>query len=158
MAPKTPKPNSAHYNLLSPYTDSDPSLSNTLICPRYADADPSSAPPSPASIESFDVLDSVAWRRSHTTYIPHVDKVRCCNNLGKTWRQRKGQVMALGMLLTLLLLVCSLGGYFAVRHERGKIREACYKREGGDKCTEFEWARCVVRNGKGYCEGVLGNG
>ncbi|ORY19725.1 hypothetical protein BCR34DRAFT_448740, partial [Clohesyomyces aquaticus] len=60
-------PRRAGYTPLSPYTDDDNALSNNLICPRYADSDPTSAPPSPASIESFDILDSVAWRRGHTS-------------------------------------------------------------------------------------------
>lgn len=48
-----------------PYIDAATTFTDTLLCPRYAESDPSSAPPSPASVESFDVLDNVPWRRSY---------------------------------------------------------------------------------------------
>ena len=59
-------PRNAGYVAAPPsYTDDEGVFSNNDLCPRYADADPSSAPPSPASVESFDILESIPWRRSY---------------------------------------------------------------------------------------------
>lgn len=88
------------YQPLALYTDDD-----TLLCPRYAENDPTSAPPSPASIESFDILDSVPWRRS---YISLDDNGA---DLSRRSRTRKAQITALVWVLTLLLTGCAVGGY-----------------------------------------------
>jgi hypothetical protein len=45
---------------LSPYIDDD-----LALAPRYADRDMTSAPPSPASIQSFDILEAIPWRKSY---------------------------------------------------------------------------------------------
>ncbi|KAF2192724.1 hypothetical protein K469DRAFT_717313 [Zopfia rhizophila CBS 207.26] len=110
---------------VSPYTDDDSALSNNLICPRYADSDSSSAPPSPASIESFDILDSVAWRRSHTSYSSQGKRVRASDILSLKWRKNKPEIMYIVLIFTLLLAGCFTGGYFVVKQEReAKIKDA----------------------------------
>ncbi|KAH3912354.1 hypothetical protein HBI56_004690 [Parastagonospora nodorum] len=100
------------YQPLAPYTDDD-----TLLCPRYAENDPTSAPPSPASIESFDILDSIPWRRSYIS----LDSNGA--SLSRRWRTRKAQITALVWVLTLLLTGCAVGGYVwhrAVKHGKSK--------------------------------------
>jgi hypothetical protein len=96
------------YQPLALYTDDD-----TLLCPRYAENDPTSAPPSPASIESFDILDSIPWRQSY---------ISLDNSAGQSrrWRMCKAQLTALVLLLTLLLSGSSVGGYVAVKHGKNK--------------------------------------
>ncbi|KAF2653953.1 hypothetical protein K491DRAFT_574122, partial [Lophiostoma macrostomum CBS 122681] len=99
-------PKAANYTPISPYSTSDHELSNTLLCPRYADADTSSAPPSPASIESFDILDSIPWRRGYTSYHSGLHGVRARD----IWVKRKSQIVAV-LLLVMLLVVVFVGGF-----------------------------------------------
>ncbi|KAF2109303.1 hypothetical protein BDV96DRAFT_636335 [Lophiotrema nucula] len=137
------------YQSLSPYIDDDNALSNNLICPRYADSDPTSAPPSPSSIESFDILDPVAWRRGYTSWDNGTGKVRTY------WRKRRSQIIGFLLLLLLLIAGCATGAYFAVRYEYGRLKNDCSARGGGERCNELKWAKCVSRNGLGFCEGIL---
>jgi hypothetical protein len=140
-----------------PYSDNNsPSsaLSNAnLLCPRYAEDDNTSAPPSPASIESFDILDSIAWRRGYTSHGLGARPHRCC----ASWRNQKhrGLMIALAVVLALFLVGCSVGAYAAIRHEAARTRETCLAREGGERCNDAAWARCIAGNGVGYCEGVM---
>jgi hypothetical protein len=148
----TSRPKSILYAPLSPYTDNDTYLSNNLLCPRYAENDNTSAPPSPASIESFDILDSVAWRQSHSSHHPRSGKVRACD----AWRRNKSRIVSTILLTMLLAAGCALGGLFAWRHENMKITDTCLRRDGGDRCQkEITWAKCVASNGLGYCEGIM---
>jgi len=139
---------------VSPYSDHDNELSNSLICPRYAENDTSSAPPSPASIESFDILDSIAWRRGYTSHDSGV-KARSCDVLRKRWPKNRAQIIVILLVFTLFLIGCAVGGYAAIRHEAASTRNTCIAREGGDRCEEPAWARCIALNGVGYCEGVM---
>jgi hypothetical protein len=139
---------------VSPYSDNENELSNNLLCPRYAENDTSSAPPSPASIESFDILDSIAWRRGYTSYDSGV-KARSCDGLRKRWRKNRAQIIAMLLVFTLFLVGCAVGGYLAVRHDGVRTKDTCVAREGGDRCEDPVWARCIALNGVGYCEGIM---
>ncbi|KAF1939109.1 hypothetical protein EJ02DRAFT_266233 [Clathrospora elynae] len=114
------RPPTAGYRPLSPYTDDDTTFANNLLCPRYAECDPTYAPPSPASIESFDVLDNIPWRRS---YIPLDSGERrgsgVCNRLRGRWLKNKSRGMTV-LLLTLVVSGCTLGGYLAIKHKNHK--------------------------------------
>ena len=141
---------------VSPYGDhSTTTLSNNLLCPRYAESDPSSAPPSPSSIESFDVLDSVPWRRGYISLDAAGDRTRAWAVLSKKWQKNKARIIATLILFTLFVTACTIGGYMAVRQERWRTRDMCYARGGGDRCEEVAWAKCVRVNGLGFCEGVM---
>lgn len=151
------RPETAGYKALevAPYTDDDDaSLANNLLCPRYAENDTSSAPPSPASIESFDVLDSIAWRRGYTSRETGA-KARTCDAVRKRWRKNRAQLIALLLVFALLLLGCAVGAVLALRYETGRTAARCVVREGGERCAETAWARCVAGNGVGFCEGVM---
>ncbi|KAF2691900.1 hypothetical protein K458DRAFT_381744 [Lentithecium fluviatile CBS 122367] len=150
------RPQAAGYKPLavSPYADYENELSNNLLCPRYAENDTSSAPPSPASIESFDILDSIAWRRGHTSHGGGV-KARSCDVLKKRWKKSRGHIVAIILLLALFLIGCIVGGYLAVRQNAIHTKDTCRVRSGGDRCEDPAWARCIARNGVGYCEGVM---
>jgi hypothetical protein len=146
------RPQAGGYIALPYSDDNSPSsaLSNAnLLCPRYAENDTSSAPPSPASIESFDILDSIAWRRGYTS---HASGAR-----PRRWRNRKhrAHIIAIAVVFALFLIGCSVGAYAAIRHEAVKTRETCLTREGGERCDDAAWARCIASNGVGYCEGVM---
>ncbi|KAF2270847.1 hypothetical protein CC78DRAFT_610903 [Lojkania enalia] len=144
----------ADYIPLSPYADNEGTLPNNIICPRYADCDASSAPPSPASIESFDILDSVAWRRGHISHRDIEGKVSTYDALASSWNNKKSRMIGILLLFILLGAGCSAGAYLVVRHKKGGIQDECARRQGRDRCTETTWAKCVARNGVGYCEGV----
>ena len=150
------RPQAAGYKplALSPYSDNENELSNNLLCPRYAENDTSSAPPSPASIESFDILDSIAWRRGYTSHGSGA-KPAACEALRKRWRKNRAQMIALLLVLALFLIGCSVGGYLALRHVSVRTKETCIAREGGDRCADAAWAQCIALNGVGYCEGVM---
>ncbi|KAF1959005.1 hypothetical protein CC80DRAFT_546322 [Byssothecium circinans] len=152
----TSHPSTALYTPLTPYLDttSPTSLSNNILYPEE-ESTRSSSPPSPASIESFDILDSIAWRRGHTSWDPQTVRTRACDVLRKRWKRNRGQIIAVLILLLLVLVGCSVGGWAAVRRGKGRVGEVCVKREGGERCGEGKWAECVARNGRGYCEGVM---
>lgn len=59
------------------------------------------------------------------------------------------------LLFTLFVAGCTIGGYLAIKHEKEKLRINCYSRNGGEKCEQLPWAKCVARNGLGYCEGIM---
>lgn len=141
----------------SPYLDDESaSLSNNVLCPRYAESDISDTPTSPASIESFSILDPIAWRRGYTSYDDRNDQRRKVYQILKQrWRKNKGQILAVMMLFTLLVVGCAAGGWAVLRHETSQLKEACLARKGGDRCQDRAWAKCVAVNGLGYCEGVL---
>ncbi|KAF2703878.1 hypothetical protein K504DRAFT_507401 [Pleomassaria siparia CBS 279.74] len=139
------------------YTDDDDNaLANNLLCPRYAENDSSSAPPSPASIESFDILDSVAWRQGHSSYNSRGGQVRACAILGSRWRDNKARILWILLLMVLLAAGGVVAGMSAWRHQRASARDECVRREGGERCREITWAKCVAVNGVGYCEGIYG--
>ncbi|KAF2022074.1 hypothetical protein BU24DRAFT_457971 [Aaosphaeria arxii CBS 175.79] len=127
-------------------------LADDLLCPRYADRDASSAPPSPASIESFDVLlDSTAWRRGEISLGGSGSAFSSSNNLlgacsclpwsrrARQQRQHRrpppqqGVIFFFLILLALMLLACAAlaGGTLAMRHETRRTRAECYRRSGG---------------------------
>ncbi|KAH7402681.1 hypothetical protein BKA66DRAFT_449281 [Pyrenochaeta sp. MPI-SDFR-AT-0127] len=143
------------YRSLSAYTDDDTAVANNLLLPRYAESDPTSSPPSPASIESFDVLDSIPWRRSYISLDSGSSQDRRLDRLRKRCRGKKTRIVAILLLFILFVTGCTLGGYLAVKHEKDKLKDNCYARNGGDRCAELTWARCVARNGFGYCEGFM---
>lgn len=58
--------------------------------------------------------------------------------------------------MMLLAAGCTVGGFFAWRHQNVKVRDECVRREGGERCKEIAWAKCVAINGVGYCEGIMG--
>lgn len=134
---------------LSPYID-DQTFANNVLCPRYADQDLTSAPPSPASIQSFDILESVPWRKSYVSL--DTDTHRDYRN---RWRKYRAQIIAIMLLLILSSTALTLGISLAVQHSRGQLRSTCHSRYGGDRCAEPAWARCVIREGLGYCQGVM---
>lgn len=83
------------------------------LCPRYAENDPTSAPPSPASIESFD-MDSIPWRRS---YIP-LDGDTENSRLRMRFRRQKIRISVLLFLFALTVLGAGISAYLAVKHGR----------------------------------------
>lgn len=106
----------ASYEPLAPYTDDDDTtIANNLLCPRYADTDHTSAPPSPASIESFDILDSVPWRRSYISLGP---TSRQNEALRRRSRQNRTRLLVVLVLFTLVTAGCILGGILAARHRK----------------------------------------
>jgi hypothetical protein len=98
--------------LLTPYTDDD----DHLLCPRYAENDPTSAPPSPASIESFGIMDSIPWRRSYIS----LDDSAVATRLHQRRRARRTRVIALSLLMSLSVVAVSSGGYLALQHGKSK--------------------------------------
>ncbi|KAI8937448.1 hypothetical protein NX059_005170 [Plenodomus lindquistii] len=109
----TSMPATAGYKPLALYTDDDTAVANTLLCPRYADTDPTSAPPSPASIESFDILDNVPWRRSYIS-LGRTSAQEAA--LRRRWRYDRARILAALLLSTLVAAGCTLGGILAARH------------------------------------------
>ncbi|KAF2643482.1 hypothetical protein P280DRAFT_254183 [Massarina eburnea CBS 473.64] len=147
----------ALYTPLSPYRDSASpmSLSSNLLCPERENTR-SSSPPSPASVESFDILDSIAWRRGYTSYDTHDVRTRAYDVLEKRWKRSRGQIIVALLLFVLFVVGCSVGGWAAIRYEKGQLVDACAKREGGERCnSDNTWAKCVATNGVGYCEGIM---
>lgn len=71
------------------------------------------------------------------------------------WRKYRAQLVAIMLLLILSTTALTLGISLAVQHSRGQLRSTCLSRYGGDRCAEPAWARCVVREGLGYCQGVM---
>lgn len=73
------------------------------------------------------------------------------------WKRRKCQIIS---ILVLLLVVgsCTFAGVTAVRTKNERIarelKEMCFKKEGGERCRlEPAWAKCVAKEGLGFCEG-----
>jgi hypothetical protein len=143
--------------LLSPYLDEHAaSLSNSVLCPHYAESDVSDTPSSPASIESFSILDPIAWRRGYTSYDYGDDQDgRLYRVVRKRLRKNRAQILTAVVFFTLLVVGCAAGGWAILQHENSQLEGICMTREGGDRCQEQAWARCVAVNGVGYCEGVL---
>jgi len=135
---------------LSPYIDDDTTFANNVLCPRYADQDPTSAPPSPASIQSFDILESIPWRRSYIS----LDSVRQ-PDYHRRWRKYRAQIIVIILLLVLSTTALTLGISLAIHHSNKQLRSTCILHYGGDRCADPTWARCVIRSGLGYCQGVL---
>jgi hypothetical protein len=107
----------ARYQLLIPYSDeSDTTFASNALCPRYAENDPTSAPPSPASVASFDILDSTPWRRSYISLGDETDGSR----LRMRWRAQRMRIIVFLLLFTVLGLGCGVGGYLAVKHGKSK--------------------------------------
>lgn len=109
----TSKPATAGYKPLASYTDDDTTIASNLLYPRYADTDPTSAPPSPASIESFDILDNVPWRRSYISLGP---SSRHNETLGRRLKRNRARLLAILLLFTLVAAGCTLGAILAARH------------------------------------------
>ena len=135
---------------LSPYIDDDTTFANNVLCPRYPDQDPTSAPPSPASIQSFDILEAIPWRKSYMS-------LGSDNGRGyrKRWRKYRVQIIAIMLLLILSTTALTLGISLAIQQSNKQLRSICLSRYGGDRCTDPTWARCVTRKGLGYCKGVM---
>jgi hypothetical protein len=102
----------------SQYSDDEIAFANDILCPRYAENDPTSAPPSPASIESFDVLESIPWRRSYVG-LDGSANIRQSQQL----RTRRRRVMILSSLVAVLVLGCGIGGYLAIRQKNDEFRK-----------------------------------
>ncbi|CAI6335709.1 unnamed protein product [Periconia digitata] len=168
------RPPSAAHNPLSPYNhhhqlhsqSSSPTLLTTNLLFPETDSSSTrtrdlSSPPSPtASIESFDILDSIAWRRGHDHYSHHNSRGsrRTCNVFGRRWS--RAHVIAVLLFFALFLVGCVVGGWAAARWEKdGRVRKECVRRGGGgERCWgkgEWAWAQCVAGNGVGFCEGML---
>ncbi|KAF1834479.1 hypothetical protein BDW02DRAFT_569007 [Decorospora gaudefroyi] len=97
-----------------PYTDDGTTFTNHTLCPRYADHDTASAPPSPASIESLEILDNIPWRRGYIALDAGRGRSR------RRWMKNKGRLVAIVLLLTLATAGCALAGYLTIQHERSK--------------------------------------
>jgi hypothetical protein len=105
------------YKLLAPYSDEDDTtFAHNTLCPRYAENDLTSAPPSPASIQSFDVLDSIPWRRSYISLGNETDS----SKRSKRWKKQRARAIVLLLLFTLLSLGCGVGVYMAIKHGNKK--------------------------------------
>lgn len=135
---------------LSPYIDDGMAFANNILCPRYADQDPTSAPPSPASVQSFDILESIPWRRSYISLGPDTER-----NYRKRWRKYRAQIIVIMLLLVLSTIALILGISLAIQHSNKQLRSTCLSHYGGDRCADPVWARCVTREGLGYCQGVM---
>ncbi|KAF1366136.1 hypothetical protein EJ07DRAFT_85177, partial [Lizonia empirigonia] len=98
------RPASIGYMPLSPYIDDETTFGNNVLCPRYADQDPTSAPPSPASIQSFDILESIPWRRSYILLDPNQQR-----DYRKRWRKYRAQIITIALLLILSTTALTLG-------------------------------------------------
>jgi hypothetical protein len=72
------------------------------------------------------------------------------------WAKKRPLIVGLIILLLSLVAGCSVAGVVAAKRNQGRTRDTCYKREGGDRCTDNGWAKCVAANGLGYCEGIMG--
>ena len=108
-------PRNAGYVAPPSYTDDESLFSNNDLCPRYADADPSSAPPSPASVESFDILESIPWRRSYIASGGSYNNSRGAlrrasprEALRALWKRSRARVLAVVATLLVLVLVLVL--------------------------------------------------
>lgn len=139
---------------LPPYAGDD-TPSNTLICPHYAESDCSTAAPSPSTIESFDVLDSIPWRRSYISLDAKTGRPRFSEALRVRWRENKRRIIIIVLLFTVLVAGSFAAGSLAVERSRGHTREACRKRGDGSLCEDVRWAKCVSTNGLGFCEGAM---
>ena len=129
----------------SPYIDDD-----LALAPRYADRDMTSAPPSPASIQSFDILEAIPWRKSYISLDTDTG-----HNYQKRWRKYRLQILVAMLLLILSTTALSLGITLAVHHSNKQLQSTCLSRYGGDRCADPAWARCIIRDGLGYCQGVM---
>ncbi|KAK7188673.1 hypothetical protein DPSP01_013302 [Paraphaeosphaeria sporulosa] len=154
LSPSRPKAASYTPVPFSPYSDDNAAVSNN-VQPRYAESIVSDTPTSPASIESFDILDSIAWRRGYTSYETHESRQRAYEVLRKKWRKNRALIIAILLLFTLFVAGCAIGGWAVVRHESMRAKEACLAREGGERCNDPAWSKCVAINGTGYCSGVM---
>ncbi|EUC34186.1 hypothetical protein COCCADRAFT_36139 [Bipolaris zeicola 26-R-13] len=116
----TSTPTGGGYRIFSPYTDDDTAFANNTLCPRYAECDPTSAPPSPASIESLEIFDSIPWRRDYIALDPRTRARH--SRLRAGWMQNK--VRATIVLVLLLLAVLAAGTalvlYLSVVHGKSK--------------------------------------
>lgn len=130
-------------------------LSNNVLQPRYAESIASDTPTSPVSIESFDILDSIAWRRGYTSHETHERRQRVYEVLRKKWRTNRTHVVAVLLLFSLFVTACAVGGWAVVRHQSAQLRETCLARDGGVRCDEPAWVKCIASNGAGYCAGVM---
>lgn len=136
---------------LSPHIDDDTTFAaNNVLCPRYADQDPTSAPPSPASIQSFDILESIPWRRSYISLDSDMER-----NYRKRWRKYRAQIIAIMLLLILSTSALTLGISLAIQQSNKQLRLKCVSHYGGSRCADPTWARCVIREGLGYCQGAI---
>lgn len=141
------RPVTAGYLPLAPYTDEDTTFANHVLCPRYAENDPTSAPPSPASLESFDILDSIPWRRSYISLdTPAGESSTFRHALANRWRKHRARVIAITLLLALLLTGCTLAAYIT---SQTHLTTQCLARNGGEKCKQAQWAKCIAHNGLG---------
>jgi hypothetical protein len=104
------------YRPVTPYSDDEITFANNLLCPRYAENDPTSAPPSPTAIESFDVLDSIPWRRSYIG----LDDGAEARMQQRLMRKHRAIFCALLAMSALLLTGCGVGGYLALKHASSK--------------------------------------
>ncbi|KAL6703789.1 hypothetical protein ACN47E_009088 [Coniothyrium glycines] len=109
----TAKPASRRYHPILPYTEDDNETAANFLCPRYAEADPTSAPPSPASLESFDILDNIPWRQSYISLSAPSFRD------AQLKRPRARLLVAVLLVLFLLALGCSIAGFIAVKRTKG---------------------------------------
>lgn len=152
------RPQILGYNPLSPYSEDDSTFANHLLCPRYAENDSTSAPPSPTELESFDVLDSIPWRRSYISLDIGAGEGGKYRAISKYYNRNRSRILAIIVMFILLVSGCALGAYLIMTRARSELREACIARSGApnvDKCEQIKWAQCIVRNGFGFCEGYM---
>ncbi|EOA81595.1 hypothetical protein ACJQWK_10594 [Exserohilum turcicum] len=107
------------YRILSPYTDDDTTFANKTLCPRYAECDPTSAPPSPASVESLDMLDSTPWRRDYISLSSH--RRASGNTLRARW---KGNKLYATMMMVCLLLILAAAGSALAMYLSGRVEKS----------------------------------
>ncbi len=100
---QTKRPSTGAYGPVLPYTDDDTAFANQTLCPRYAESDPTSAPPSPASVESFDILDNVPWRRSYISLDSGHGRFQI-QKRGTSRRRRSACIIAILLLFCMLLV------------------------------------------------------
>jgi len=98
------------------YYDDETAFAHSVLCPRYAENDPAFAPPSPASIESFDALDSVPWRGS---YIGSEASVH--TGLQKRCKSSRGKQITILLLLACLVTGCGVITFLMVKHGRPQM-------------------------------------
>jgi hypothetical protein len=113
-------PRNAGYAPPPSYTDEDTIFSNNDLCPRYADADPSSAPPSPASVESFDILESIPWRRSYIAPGYRQSRARPCEALRARCKKNRALAVATALLVMLIIVGTTTVAYLALRDAKSK--------------------------------------
>lgn len=145
------------YKHLSLYTkdNDDSTFADNHLCPRYAECDANSAPPSPVSMERFDILDNIPWRQSYMSLDEAGFQESIHRISDRKWKTNKTHIAAILLAIALLVIGCVVGVHVAMVRERRATTARCHVRGGGDKCKQPTWAECISRNGLGYCQGVV---